>query len=236
MILFDDMPDIDDANATIIYSPIDATLYGYGEGVARWLKVAQSGAKASKVSLTTSRTVKGKTSRSLSATVSIVPIDFFIQYILYGSTTYAEALFAREGINRLPFSTGGIEKFMVSQSHLRNYASRARLLVDMCRSKSNSYVAGDASSRPTGELVAETRGCLASWEALMNTGEFPQARILCREMKEAEPVFSSMGIKRIEDKLEELEERMRKREFATLPYKLSNNEKAEIARSFGVSI
>lgn len=120
------MPDIDDANATTIY-PIDATLYGYGEGVVRWLKVAQSGAKASKVSLTTSRTVKGKTLVSLSATVSIVPIDFFIQYILYGSTTYAEALFAREGINRLPSSTGGIEKFtMVSQSHLRNYASRAR--------------------------------------------------------------------------------------------------------------
>lgn len=215
-------PNINDGYAPYFYLPYMATLYGYQNGIHRWLRVTDS---EESVVQTFSM------GSEVTDVVHCYGLSSYLTYLTFGFTPFIEV--AMSGL-RTGVDVRADAKYLLTQACARSYESRIMTLMRLEKRKQASLLT--RNSPQAKELSNELVGCLLLWEQLMNSGVIrPSGCILTKDA----PGGSSLGIMRrrwIERKYEELAERSKSSNFINIPYKMTSEMRTMFLSGYGVRV
>lgn len=207
-----------------IYVPAYYSLYGSDARPMRFLRVVDALPGGSERVIHTYQ--DNPSNPDSIVMVESVGIDTFVDYATFGYTPYLECAFCghKNGMDLTQH-----KHLFLAQSALRNYEARCRDLLDIAQEKRLSLSTSSMSNDKTKALINELQGALAMWEMLMNTGAIKALNALSYIPAQG---GTSMPVKQLAEKLEELEERMLMNNFSPLPFKVTQQQREAVRRAF----
>ena len=215
------MPNMGDGLVPYLYLPSKATLYGYRNGTLNtWIRVVQDGTGG----FTTSIDSPDGNSVDL---IDTIEVSQFLKQISFGNSVLVEVATCglKMGIDLTQFN-----RQILNQAVLRNYEARAATLLEIAKRKKGSIV--KSPSIPT--LTAKLDGVIINWRQFMNTGRIGANLCLQREHDGRPIPYSGIPIRQFEQDIEELRTRMYYMNFKNCQYKMSQRDRTNMLRSFGL--
>lgn len=215
------MPNMGDGLVPYLYLPSKATLYGYRNGnLNTWVRVVSDGVGGFTTSI-------DSPDGNGTDVVDTIEVSQFLKQISFGNSVLVELAICglKTGIDLTRFN-----RQLLNQSVMRNYEARALTLIDIAKKKKGSIV--KSPSLPT--LVAELDGVIINWTQLMNTGKISANLCLQREHDGRPIPYSGIPLRQFEQSVEELRTRMYYMNFKNCQYKMSQRERTNMLRSFGL--
>lgn len=212
-------PELDDGIMHYIYSPCEATLYGYDGQPYRFLRVMPNGIDNFVSMITRKVPVGGGQYDEARFSIESVTLSTFLSYIAFGYTPYIEVLFSVGKCGLQDYQD--IKPYLLTHALCRSYETRVKALLDVGERKASSIVTrnGGAAS----ELVAELRCCLALWQEVLDAGQIMPRNALSAPMKVEDSSLDNGTIKRCREWMLELQARMLSGNYVNLPYKTDDD-------------